>query len=318
MHLYRVVARISLILSILNLDLAAPVVWEIHEARGDEMVIVEDVAAMPKKWRELEAASDRPTSSRSPQDPMASPQHSASSDGSTSSGYPAPYLSSDSSDSGYSWLLDRPPRLSPNLPVSLHESASPHPSSPGSSEIQFPEWVHELAPEILVPPSPQLTESDRATATTETHSPSDRFTPSHHPSSLSTDSLSWWYRNPWFSDDSESALMPTTPYLSASGGSLSSHYLSASDGLVPSLEPISGGSVPSDHSTPEGFAPSLTSDGSLPSPSSPPTETPLDNAEFFNKNMMKKIRIVAGAIIVGGTIAGIVGSQIKHRDCQDC
>ena len=328
MHQYRVVARISLILSILNLDLAAPVVvWEIHEARGNEMVIVEDVAAMPKKWRELEAASDRSTSLRSPPDPMTSPQHLGSSDGSTSSGYPAPHLSSDSSVSGYSWLLDRPPRLSPNLPASLHESAFPHPSSSGSSEVQVPERVHELAPEIPLAPSPQLTESDRATATTETHSPSDRFTPSHHPSSLSTDSLSWWYRNPWFSDDSES--MSTTPYLSASGGSLSSHYLSASggslssyylsasDGPVPSPEPMLGGSVPSHHSLTEGFAPSLTSDGSPPSPSSPSTETPPDNAEFFNKNMMKKIKIVAGVIIVGGTIAGIVGSQIKHRDYQD-
>jgi hypothetical protein len=33
--------------------------------------------------------------------------------------------------------------------------------------------------------------------------------------------------------------------------------------------------------------------------------------------MMKKLKIVAGAVIVGGAIAGIAGSQIKHRDCQD-
>jgi hypothetical protein len=51
MHRYRIVAQISLILSILNLVLAAPiVVQEIHEARGDEMVVAEDVPAMPKKW----------------------------------------------------------------------------------------------------------------------------------------------------------------------------------------------------------------------------------------------------------------------------
>jgi len=90
---------------------------------------------MPKKSDELEAASDRPTSPPSP-DAMASPQHSALSDGSMSSGYLTPH----SSVSGYSWLLDRPPRLSPNLPASLHEPASPHPSGSESSEIQLPAW----------------------------------------------------------------------------------------------------------------------------------------------------------------------------------
>jgi hypothetical protein len=93
-----------------------------------------------------------------------------------------------------------------------------------------------------------------------------------------------------------------TPYASASDGSLSSHYFSASDGSVPS---------------PEALAPSLTPNGPPPSPSSPPTETPPDNAEFFNKNMMKKLKIIAGVVIVGGAIAGIVRSQIKHRDFQD-
>jgi hypothetical protein len=105
------------------------------------------VAAMPKKWRGLEeATSDRSAFPPPSPDAMASPQHSSLSDGSTSSGYPAPYLSLDSPDSGYSWLLDRPPRLSPNLPASLHESASPspHPSSSGSLE---PWWLQRFAPE---------------------------------------------------------------------------------------------------------------------------------------------------------------------------
>jgi hypothetical protein len=47
---------------------------------------------------------------------------------------------------------------------------------------------------------------------------------------------------------------------------------------------------------------------------------PPNNAELFNKNVMKKLGIVAGAIIVGGTLAaGIVTSQKhhQHRDCQD-
>jgi hypothetical protein len=52
MHRYRTVAQISLTLSIINLVLAAPiVVQEIHEARGDEIVVAEgvSVAAMAKK-----------------------------------------------------------------------------------------------------------------------------------------------------------------------------------------------------------------------------------------------------------------------------
>jgi hypothetical protein len=56
----------------------------------------------------------------------------------------------------------------------------------------------------------------------------------------------------------------------------------------------------------------LASDELAPSP--PPTETPPDDARFFNKNMIKKLKIVAGVVIVGGIISGIVGSQIKHRD----
>ena len=334
MHRYRIVAQISLIFSTLNLVFAAPKVGQgIHEAHGNETVVAGDVAAMPKQWRELEAESDRSTSPRSTSDDLASPQHSSSSDGSTSSGYPAPYLSSDSSVSGYSWLLDRPPRLSPGHPASLYDSASPsHPSSSGSTEIpllavlqglapeapqlwHIPPWRQVSAPEDVplpplwllqlgplphssssgsseTPPSPQLTGSDRAT--TETYSPLDQFTPSHHPLS-STD----WY-------DSDESM--STRYSSASGGSLSSHYFSASDGLVPSY-----------HSMPEGLVPShhLTPDGSPASPSSPPAETPSGNAEFFNKNMTKKLKIVAVVTIIGGIIAGIAGSQIEHHDYQD-
>ena len=370
MHRYRILAQISLILSIFNLVLAAPIEAQgIHEARSDEMVVAEDA---PKRWRELdsEAASDRSASPQSSPDVIASPQHSSSPVGSTSSGYPAPHLSSDSSVSGYSWLLDRPPRLSPNLPASLHEPASPYPPSSGSSEIAIPEWYYEMAPEIPPsshfslaallegspsppshlsssgsseiahsewfqglapeipstppwqgmasphstgsgsseippsPPPPQLTESDNSPP----YSPSDRFTPSHNPSSLSSMDSFPWNRNPWVSDKSMS-----TPYSSASGGSLSSHYLSALDEQVPPHDSISG-SVPSRHSMPEGFAPSSTPDGSPPSPSSPPTEVPPDHAGIFNENMMKKLKIVAGVAIIGSTIATIVGSQINHRD----
>jgi hypothetical protein len=110
----------------------------------------------------------------------------------------------------------------------------------------------------------------------------------------------------------------STPYSSATGGSLSSHYYSASGGSLSShYDSALGGSVPSHDliSIPEGLAPSLTPDGPPPSPSSPPP----DSARFFNKNMMKKLKIVAGVTIVGGIIAGIAGSRIKHkhRDYQD-
>jgi hypothetical protein len=153
-------------LSVLNLVLAAPVVVrEIHGTHGNEMVVAEDVAAMPKRWHELDVASDRSTSPRSPQpgdaipspqpevgstssnpsqhedttaspqpedgppssgssqhgDAMGSPQHE---DELSSSGYPTPHLSSVSSESGYSWLLDRPPRLSPHGPAPSMETAS--------------------------------------------------------------------------------------------------------------------------------------------------------------------------------------------------
>jgi len=45
----------------------------------------------------------------------------------------------------------------------------------------------------------------------------------------------------------------------------------------------------------------------------PPLSQPPDDAEFFNKNTMKKLKIAAGVLVVGGAIAGMVGSQIKHH-----
>ena len=80
MHRYRIAAQISLILSILNFVLAAPMVLqEIHEARGDDskskttVAEPEDVPAMPENSDELEAPSDRPTSPPPSTNPIASP-----------------------------------------------------------------------------------------------------------------------------------------------------------------------------------------------------------------------------------------------------
>lgn len=65
MHQHKIVAsvQISLILSILNLGLAALVVlWEIYEARDGVTVMVaaaKDATTMPKEWRKLEVPSGR-------------------------------------------------------------------------------------------------------------------------------------------------------------------------------------------------------------------------------------------------------------------
>ena len=289
MHRYKIVAQISLIFSIFNLVLAAPIIGqEIHEARPDDggVVAPEDAAARPNKVGELGAASDTPTTppSVSSPDKMAPSQHQSSPGGSTSSDYPDPDLSFGSSHSGYSWLMDRPPRLSLNLPPPHSSSsgtsemplpavlqgpglASPHHSSAGASGISTPTWLQELEQELS--PSPQHWAA--IWATSETYSSPNEFTPSHHPSSAS------------------SLTVPSTRYESALDGSLSSHYFSASDG----------------------------SESVSPHDSDGPAK---DKTEFFDKNMMKNLKIAAGALLVGGAIAGIAGSLIKHhkdRDFQD-
>ena len=278
----------------------------------------------------VEAASDRQTSPPPSPDAMASPQHSPLSCRSASSGYPTPHLSSSSSVSGYSWMLKRPPRLSLHPPASSQESAPPHSSGSGPSEIPPPglshhglalpgpstsssgpydaadtaallAWFQELAQLGQVagaspPPSQHSHGAESNWPTSTTVTPSESLnTPSYHPSSLSSSNV----EGNWISDDggdsgsmatphSDESAQMSTPFASASGGSLSTNYYSASEGLSP---------------IPEG------------SPSSPPPE----NAKFFNENMMKKIKIVAGVTVVGTIIAGIAGSQIKHkhRDYQD-
>jgi hypothetical protein len=294
MHRHRILAQILLILSILNLVLAAPVVVkEMHEARADDMVVA-DVAAMPKKSGELEVASDKSTSvaGTSPPpspDAMPSTQHSSLSDELMSSGHPSAHLSSTTSISGYSWMLDRLPRLSPNHPGLSHGSASPHPPNLGSPEVPLPafhdelaatpsgsigsvstpSWLREMMDQIDLASSHQG--SEWRLPSTPGNSPPERWTPSHIPSSST-------FTNPFSLHSHESM---STAFASASGGSLTSHYFTASDGL-PSR------------------------------PSSPP-----ENAKVVDESMMKKLKIVAGLVVVGTIVGGIAGSQIKHRDHQN-
>ena len=152
MHLYRIAAQITLTLSILNLVLGAPVqiVPEIPEASDDSPPSLDTMAspqhppsldgypdseppAPPQHPPSLDGSPDLETMA-SPQrsslggspdlDAVASPQRSPSLDGETSSGYPTPHLSSASSASGNSWMLERPPRLSPGRPPSPYATAS--------------------------------------------------------------------------------------------------------------------------------------------------------------------------------------------------
>ena len=401
MHRCRTVAQISLILSVLNLVLAAPIlVQEIHEARRDEMVVAEDVAAVPK-WSRMEAPDPDLSPDASPH-AMAFPERASPSEASMSSGYyPSPPLSPGSPDSGsrYLWLLDRPQLLGLQPPASLHESASTHPSSLGPPEIPLPE-LQGLALEDIPsspgsPPSRWQGLIDPAPIP-HPHPPVPVPHTSSSGSSAPSRQLMWsdwlptetYYSlphrpSPWHNSDGSmpslesisGELQPShdpmpeelaplhhlasdesMPSLEISGESQPSHdplpeelaplHHSALDGSMPSLESISGGSEPSRDPMPEGLAPSYhsASDGSMPSlesisGGSGPLHDPMpeglapshhltsvtsdgspppDNAEFFNKNMMKKFKIVAGMIIIGSIIAGsIAGSQIKHRDYQD-
>jgi hypothetical protein len=112
------------------------------------------------------------------------------------------------------------------------------------------------------------------------YSTSDRFTSSHDPSGSHSPSNRWWW-------------LPYTPvvgspteFSSASDGSLSSHYFSASEGLT------------STHS-------------------SPATVTAPESDKFLNKDMVKKLKIFVAVTIMTGAIAGIAGESIGRRNRKD-
>ena len=133
MHLYKKIAQIYLILSIHNLVLAAPVVVQrTNEASSDDLEMgasaaTMNAAAVPNESEsgDVEAPSNRlSTSQASSSNAMATLEHSPSV---ASSGYPTPHLSEDTSISGNSWMLDRPPRTSPhNPPPNLDGLVLPH------------------------------------------------------------------------------------------------------------------------------------------------------------------------------------------------
>ncbi|KAI0271861.1 hypothetical protein BGY98DRAFT_187729 [Russula aff. rugulosa BPL654] len=189
MHRYRVVAQISLILSILNLVLAAPIVVQrTHEARRDKIVLAADV---PKKWRKLEAvdlsprvipdamastgAMASPDAIASP-GAMASPEHGSSSEESIGSGYHTPPSSlsphSPGSASGYLRLFPdlgqyEPPHLNPQpgspevpsspppeelTPLSQHHSPLRLPADIQLSPLLIPTHLHP--PFLPLPPLP--------------------------------------------------------------------------------------------------------------------------------------------------------------------
>ena len=258
MHRYRTITQILFVLSTLNLVLAAPiVVQKIHEARRDEMVVAKDAAAMSKKWRRMEAANPSPDASPGS---MASSGHASPSEASISSSYyyPSPPLSPGTPDSGshYLFLLDRPQHASmgPQLPASLHESASAHPSSPGPPEIPLPE-LQGFTPEDI-PSSPGSPPTRwqgliDPVPLPHPHSPVPVPAPAHPSSSESS-----------VIPPSRQLMWPDWPQIEA--------YHSPSrnsDGSMPSLESISGASEPSHDPKPEGLAPShhSASDGSMPS-----------------------------------------------------
>jgi len=250
MHRYRIVAQVSLILSIFNLVLAAPTVvhWQkIHEARADETVVASDGQA-------------------SPQSSQASPQHS--------------------SDGAHADEMVVPDDA---------ESASNGPTSPQSS-----------------PASPQHSSdgagADEMVVAEDTEAASDRLTsPQSFPASPQHSS-----------DGSPSLDYPTPPLSETSSGSASDYLWLLDRPQRPS---------PNRPASFQGFAPApqLTgSDRATTEPEGlvpPPTETPPDNAEFFNKNRVKKITEVA---IVGGVTAVLalslahnIKKKKKHRDFLD-
>jgi hypothetical protein len=76
---------------------------------------------------------------------------------------------------------------------------------------------------------------------------------------------------------------------------------------------------PPDQSTPEGLAPShhLTSDGPPPSHSPPPTVTPPDDANFFDKDAIRFGIPSAVAVAAIFLTASIVGLETKHHKKPD-
>ena len=123
------------------------------------------------------------------------------------------------------------------------------------------------------------------------HSTSDRFTPPYDSSWSHSPHSPWW----WFPYSTPVSSESST---SASDGLLSSHYFSASDGSLHS------------HG-------SIISEGSTSTHSSPGTVTVPEMEQFFNKDMVRRLKFIAGATIITSAIAGVASWAIVRHNLQD-
>ena len=317
--------------------------------------------AKPNKWPKLEAVDLSPraipnvmasTGAIASPGAMTSSEHGSLSEASISETYPTPPLSSDSSDSGsrYLWLLNAQ-NEPPNLRPQLHDSAPPHLSSTGLETPPSPPggWQEPTPSLSLLHPPLQLPRTRISPFSLLFPSTGPVFLgplpppppvahrlppppPPHpllpDPSSSGTSAPSEIPPSP---QHMGSDLAPTETYSlphgstplpePRSGGPVPSHNPTP-DGSMPLPEPMSGGPVPSHNPTPDGSMPLPEPIPGGPVPLRNPTpEVPPDNAGFFNKNVMKKVGIVAGTVIVGSTIAASIlashSKHHKHRDSQD-
>ena len=335
MHRYRIIAQTSLIFSIFNLILASPVVVrKIHEARGDEMVVVEDVAAMVKKWRKLEAASDKSPSPRSsqPEGAMTSPQPE---DGSTPSG-PSQHEGTIASLQPEDTMASPQPEVGstpsgPSQPEDAIASPRPEDGSTSSGSSQYKDAMTFLHPEdgptSLASPqyedaiaSPQPEVGSTSSGSSQYKDAMTFLHPEDGPTPLGPSQHEDAMASPQHEDGSASSGYEyPIPHLSSGSSDSGYSWLVDRPSLLSLNRPAPLNDLQSTSETlPPPSQPHLSSDGSPPSPhliagdwpsSSPSTEPPPGNAGFFDKEGLKYF---AGGAVGGAIISIAVAFGIKH------